>query len=159
TMTPLVFMPMAVLLLAPDAKRITSFFLGRRAEPTPVAYLEQPRWFRAIGSLVKAATFVWLMTGSNHFYFSIYHDTASTLGGLYRVDRFVRNGVDEPLAYEYPRRWQDVAIGRLGEEIVVRTVDDTRISYHTGADAEPWSSRDTNPLIPVLEQARQASLP
>jgi uncharacterized membrane protein YphA (DoxX/SURF4 family) len=133
-MTPLYFMPMPLFLLAPQMRRLAQYFLGGgRSDPSVVGWLTPATWWYWGGIVLKALVIPWILWTYIDGHIDLARDyyRRTPLAGVYRVDRFERNGVEEPLAYESPTRWRDVAIGRVAEDITVYTVDDTRITYVT----------------------------
>jgi hypothetical protein len=126
--TPFHFMPFAIFLLAPEVKRLGRFFLGLPADPQQAGLIMPPLWWHRSGLVLKAVVIPWIMWKYIDGHITLAQDYVrkSPIGGLYTVDYFERNGREEPLAYEYPKRWRNVAVGRVGEDITAIRVDDVR---------------------------------
>jgi hypothetical protein len=148
---------MPIFLLLPQIKRLASFFLGRRADPPQVALIYPPRWQPPIGRVAQVAYLGWVLLSYSYPEHAVHEAQESSLAGLYRVESFSRNGKVEPEAYEFPNRWQDLVFGRLGEEIAVRTVGDTRLAYHMKS-LETFPPT-TDRLKATMERLRQMAKP
>jgi uncharacterized membrane protein YphA (DoxX/SURF4 family) len=133
--TPFHFMPFAIFLLAPELKRLGRFFFGLPADPQQAGLITPPMWWHRSGLVLKAIVIPWIMWKYIEGHFNLAQDYVrkSPIGGLYTVEYFERNGVEERLAYEYPKRWRNVAVGRVGEDITAIRVDDVREHILLGA--------------------------
>jgi hypothetical protein len=109
---------MAVFLTVPDWRRLADFFLRRRAAAATDlgGALWTSPWARRVAVAAKVIAVVYLIA---HQSFRVYEPKKQAgsgvrpaLYGLYRVERFLRNGrQDSP---ENPRSWQAVAIDDRG---------------------------------------------
>jgi hypothetical protein len=157
SLTPIGMVALPLALLAPHTNRLYQLFSGRVVEPMTVGYLTPPPWYWTPAALFKAVVILWSLYTHNHFFFAAGpHGWVSTLGGLYEVDRFVRNGKPEPMAVEYPQRWREVAIGRHTEDLTVATVDGTRLGFSIKM---PGAQMDTGPDGPLARWTRTTSEP
>jgi hypothetical protein len=124
SLTPIAMIIIPIVLLIPHTKRFAQLFLGKPVEPLVVGYLTPPKWYWPVAGLAKMIFIPMTMYHHNHFVFAAgSQQWESTLGGIYRVESFTRNGKAEPFAAEYPKRWREVAIGRYVQDITVGTID------------------------------------
>jgi hypothetical protein len=138
SLTPIGMIALPIVLLIPYGKRFTQFFLGKPAEPMVLGYLTPPGWWWRVAAVTKAVVVPWGFVAANHFYFAAGpHAWMSTLGGLYRVESFERNGRTEFLGAEYPNRWREVAIGRYGGDVTIATVDGTMMNLYVQITPDP----------------------
>jgi hypothetical protein len=162
SLTPVYFGAMPLFLLAPQARRVIQLFRGRAVDPIILGYINPPRWWWAPAGLVKACVVGWILYSTNHFFFAAEeHVWHSPLGGLYRVESFIRNGKTEPLGSEYPARWREVTIGRYGEEVSLETVDGTNVLLSLEVPQFEAEGRNFGVFARTngREQARRTSAP
>jgi uncharacterized membrane protein YphA (DoxX/SURF4 family) len=160
--SPIHFMPYAVFLLLPQATRLADFFVRNTPTVTVFDRITPPQWFR-VGSVALKCVVVPLII-YKEVIGSVYHGQAvhtySPLHGVYEVVEFQRNGVVEPIASDFPRRWLQVAITGLNGtdnsrgDIYGRTIHDKNFSYDVY-----WPDLKLEMEGPTLiERARNARL-
>jgi uncharacterized membrane protein YphA (DoxX/SURF4 family) len=98
--TPIHFVTPALFLLAPHAGRFLDFLVRGRATVIRFVRVDVPRWLWSVGNVIKPILIIWLVYVSIEpsFQLVLVHRNWSSLYGVYRVERFERNGVLEPLA-------------------------------------------------------------
>jgi hypothetical protein len=132
-LTPGQFLLMALMLLAPDAKRLLLFMTDR---PSPRATLPFRAWqwprLRAAHPFIKTAVIVALILPLAWRNVGSWRDLQfkSPLHGVYTVEGFERNGRQLSLSVDEPARWLTVAIGNCAEEMLVQTVAQARHIYY-----------------------------
>jgi hypothetical protein len=112
------YVVMAVVLLAPDAKRLFALYIQNRAVPNFIeAPLLRGRWGIPVQRTIKLTVLVYFFAymivqrsdrGTNNYWTS--SNRAHPLAGLYEVDEFVRNGTAVPLRFDDSTRWRYVDI-------------------------------------------------
>jgi hypothetical protein len=153
-LTPGHQMFLALVLLLPDMRRlVNAFVLGK---PTPAAPDANPwrrcGWYTPSVALKWVAIFAWVAPLVKHNYESWRNlQYKSPLYGVYRVERFSRNGQDVPLSFGAPNRWRLVAIGNCAEQMTVEKVNDSKSLYYL--------SNPPAPVPPVCEKRSQETKP
>jgi hypothetical protein len=139
---------MACVLIATDWRKLANLFLLNRSTTSTLRAGKWPtdprlrQWGRVGAAfLVLCGLFparrnvIWWMDMKN----------TSAIRGVYKVETFTRNGKVEPLAYEYPNRWRTIAISDYADEMMVRTVSDSSVSFFTKrnlpAEMDSWRAR------------------
>jgi hypothetical protein len=127
----------SAVLLIPDARRLVDGLILRRACPAapPVRLFEGHRAHR-IGQALKICFVVLLgVVLSNNVGGWGHTDAASPLRGVWSVERFERNAIDEPACIDADGRWRDVVFDRWGRALV-RDMADTRNLYRVEIDED-----------------------
>jgi hypothetical protein len=141
SLTPIAMIALPICVLAPHTKRLLQLFSGRTVEPMYMGHLSPPRWWWPATNVLTFVAVPWFVFAgvSVHLSFSAGpYKWASAIGGVYRVDRFSRNGTEERLSAEHPERWMEVAIGRYAQDITYLTVDGKRVDIAiNGAYSHP----------------------
>jgi hypothetical protein len=108
---------MSLLLLAPQARRLSNFFLlGRAAEPAPSLALFETRRAGRITSVVLAFLWLW-MIGNNVYNASTnWHESGgggakSALYGIWEIDELTRDGQIQPPLLTDDTRWRRAIFG------------------------------------------------
>jgi hypothetical protein len=158
-LTPGHQMLLALILLAPDLRRVVNaFVLGK---PTPAAPEHNPwrRWgfYSPSVALKWVVILAWVAPMVRRNYESWRNlQFKSPLYGVYRVERFTRNGQEVPFSAASPSRWRIVAIGNCAEEMTIETVNDSKRLYYLSNPPAPVSpvcerrSKETKPLEGTL---------
>jgi hypothetical protein len=100
---------MAVILIAPDLRRLAGVFLfNRRVEPSRVPPLFQRRWLDRIPHVLLLLYGLYTI-GSAFSHaaekYKMFHPPRPPLYGLWSVEGFARDGKDVPI-YTEPDRWR-----------------------------------------------------
>jgi hypothetical protein len=155
-MTPVGMAALPVAVLLPHTKRFFQLFTGRVAEPMAVGYLTPPAAYWWIAGPFKVLVVLWTLYTRNQLDASAGHYAyVSTLGGVYEVEQFSRNGKVEPLTAEYPNRWREVSIGRGAGSVAGITVDGELTQYMVMPD--PPDPRDKLPEYGVRRWTEKTS--
>ena len=129
---------MAILLVAPDLRRLADVFLfNRRAEPSRVPPLFQRKWLGRIPHiLLFLAGLSSIKSGLelSAERYERFHPPRPPLYGLWSVEGFARDGKDVPL-YTEPDRWRMVLFLKPGS-LQVEQMAGSRKSYELGLDME-----------------------
>lgn len=131
-------MVMAVILVAPDLRRLADVFLfNRRAEPSRVPPLFRNRWLDRVPHVLLFLFGLYsirsgLELGAERY--KMMHPPRPPLYGLWSVEGFSRDGKDVPL-YTEPDRWRLVLIQRPGS-LGVEQMAGAWKSYELGLDME-----------------------
>jgi hypothetical protein len=158
-LTPVGMMILPMFVLAPHTKRFAQLFLGRPVEPLAVGYLTPPALYWPVSKVVKAAVVLWAIYAHNHFPFAAADRFTSSLGGLYEITSFSRNGKAEPLAAEYPNRWREVAIGRSAGGVSIMTVDNEQLSFTVKQPGDDPRREHNLEKWTALTEATEGDLP
>jgi uncharacterized membrane protein YphA (DoxX/SURF4 family) len=129
--SPLTFVPLALFLVAPHAIRTMNFFVRDLPGSIQLAELRLAPWFYRLSVACKVfmVPFVIYKQMGPQVAMGVSGWYESALAGMYRVETFSRNGVIEPIAASYPRRWREVAISERGGYIAVRMADDRHLTF------------------------------
>ena len=114
---------MAVILVAPDLRRLADVFLfHRRAEPSRVPPLFQRKWLDRIPHILLFLAGLTMIKSGLELSaerYEEFHPPRPPLYGLWSVEGFARDGKEVPL-YTEPDRWRLVRIQRPGSLAVER---------------------------------------
>lgn len=157
--SPAIWLPQSMFLIAPYMGRFLNFFVLNRPTTMRVEYLDRPFWVRRASLFLKVVMIPLVLYGPLAENIAMARIIAqhSPLGGNYRVESFERNGEAEPLSYEFPARWREVAIDPLAEQIVARTVDGTDLAITAGWPTEPLFPTMVEPQVSIEQAKRLAS--
>jgi hypothetical protein len=119
--TPLYFLVPALFLLVPYRRRFVEFFLGRKAAPIARDEIVQSSRMHRVGVAAKvfAVSWVFYVNMAPNLDATYYRSIKSPLYGIYRVERFERNRVEEPLDPAHPTRWHEVAFDSRGSGLTM----------------------------------------
>ncbi len=127
----------AVLLLAPDVRRLWSMFIAN--EPTLPAHVRKPFtsvWRHRAASIVKTIVIVMSLWQTTWPFVSAVRQPPrprSPWFGIYDVERFAANGEVRAQLPMNPTRWRRVVINETGG-IAVQTMDDAMTRYRSKED-------------------------
>jgi hypothetical protein len=138
---------MALFLTVPDLRRLVDLFVLHR--PASSAHLGGPSWrsahMKRLAVAVKAIVILYVITTSSLSYYEDRKLAAvpnPALYGLYRVQRFLRNGQED--APENPRSWQWIVIDGRGMAIQLSGLnwERRRVDFDGGPQTITiWSGR------------------
>nr|WP_280261988.1 DoxX family protein [Nocardia wallacei] len=131
---------MSLLLLAPEARRLTHVLvLDRAAAPSAAPYPFRGRRSRRIAALAQAAIGIWivvaLVSGGWHAWRTGGPDRPKpALYGIWSVSQYIRDGQPVPPLTTDETRWKTVVFD-YPDTITVQRMDDTLVSVPVDVDA------------------------
>lgn len=136
-------MAMAVILVAPDLRRLADVFLwNRRAEPSRVPPLFRNRWLDRVPHVLLLLFGLYSIKSGLELAagrYKMMHPPRPPLYGLWSVEGFARDGRDVPLFTE-PDRWRLVQFLRPGS-LQVEQMAGAWKTYELGLDLEKKTMR------------------
>jgi len=148
---------MAIFLMTPGLGRLTNLLVLNR--PTQPANLDGPafnkRWMRLASVAVKVL-FVGFFVFStakqswNDYKNFVVGGPKPPLYGLYEVESFTRNGVEQPPLTTDTTRWKRVIV-QSASAMSIRMMDDSARAYSTNYDA----TRNSITLIAAADKTRK----
>lgn len=132
---------MSLLLLAPDARRLSNlFFLNRTAEPRPPIPLFRTRHANRIALAVQAGLWLWMLGNNVYASWSAWHTYGggrpkSALYGIWDIEQFSIDGQVRPPLLTDSARWRR-AVFDFPDRMSFARMDDSRVGYSTAIDVQ-----------------------